>query len=127
MLHWAAASGDADLLAYLLERAVDVDGPAYSGQTPLHVAAGAGHERAVRLLLSDSARPDLGARMLTLRLYLLLEICLSIMCCASSHAFATVSTWVSSASGSTPEALGAQRTFNAAAVCTTCARLSVQF
>ena len=61
VLHWAAASGDAELLGYLLERAVDVDSAAYSGQTPLHVAAAAGHERAVRLLLSDNAQPDMGA------------------------------------------------------------------
>ena len=61
MLHWAAASGDHDMLAFLLERALDPNSRSYAGQTPLHVAAGRGHDPCVRLLLSDNAQPNLGA------------------------------------------------------------------
>ena len=61
VLHWAAATGDRDMLAFLLERARDPNARSYAGQTPLHVAAGRGHDPCVRLLLSDSAQPDLGA------------------------------------------------------------------
>ncbi|KAK9916591.1 hypothetical protein WJX75_004630 [Coccomyxa subellipsoidea] len=57
-LHWAAASGNKDLMATLMERAFDVNSPCYSGQTPLHVAAACGHDNIVRLLLSDNAQPD---------------------------------------------------------------------
>ena len=60
VLHWAAATGDRDMLAYLLERARDPNLRSYAGQTPLHVAAGRGHDPCVRLLLSDNAQPDLG-------------------------------------------------------------------
>jgi ankyrin repeat protein len=60
VLHWAAASGNTDILGYLLERAVDVNSPCFSGQTPLHVASACGHEVCVRMLLSDNARPDIG-------------------------------------------------------------------
>ncbi len=60
-LHWAAATGNKELLAILMERAVDVNSPCYSGQTPLHVAAACGHDHIVRLLLSDNAQPDIGA------------------------------------------------------------------
>ena len=62
VLHWAAASGDRDMLAFLLERARDPSPRSYAGQTPLHVAAGRGHDPCVRLLLSDNAQPDLGAQ-----------------------------------------------------------------
>jgi ankyrin repeat protein len=61
VLHWAAASGNKDMLAFLLERALDPNTQSYAGQTPLHVAAGRGHDACVRLLLSDNAQPDLGA------------------------------------------------------------------
>ena len=61
VLHWAAATGDRDMLAFLLERALDPNSRSYTGQTPLHVAAGRGHDPCVRLLLSDNAQPDLGA------------------------------------------------------------------
>lgn len=60
VLHWAAATGNKDLMAYLMERAVDVDCASYSGQTPLHVAAACGHDNVVSLLLSDNAKPDVG-------------------------------------------------------------------
>jgi ankyrin repeat protein len=63
-LHWAAASGNKDLMATLMERAFDVNSPCYSGQTPLHVAAACGHDNIVRLLLSDNAQPDVGANIL---------------------------------------------------------------
>lgn len=61
VLHWAAASGNKDMLAFLLERALDPNTQSYAGQTPLHVAAGRGHDACARLLLSDNAQPDLGA------------------------------------------------------------------
>ncbi len=60
MLHWAAASGNTDMLAFLLERAVDPNMQSYAGQTPLQVAAGRGHDACLRLLLSENAQPDLG-------------------------------------------------------------------
>ena len=60
MLHWAAASGNTDMLAFLLERAVDPNMPSYAGQTPLQVAAGRGHDACLRLLLSENAQPNLG-------------------------------------------------------------------
>lgn len=58
-LHWAAASGNKDMVAVLMERATDVNSPSYSGQTPLHVAAACGHDDIVRLLLNDNAQPDI--------------------------------------------------------------------
>jgi ankyrin repeat protein len=48
------------MLAFLLERALDPNTQSYAGQTPLHVAAGRGHDACIRLLLSDNAQPDLG-------------------------------------------------------------------
>lgn len=68
MLHWAAASGNMDMLAFLLERALDLNTLSYGGQTPLHVAAGRGHDACVRLLLSNNAQPDLGAHVSSLHL-----------------------------------------------------------
>ena len=60
VLHWAAASGNTDMLAFLLERAVNPNMQSYAGQTPLQVAAGRGHDACLRLLLSENAQPDLG-------------------------------------------------------------------
>ena len=60
MLHWAAASGNKDMLAFLLERAVDPNMQSYAGQTPLQVAASRGHDACLRLLLSENAQPDIG-------------------------------------------------------------------
>jgi len=62
VLHWAATSGNRDMLAFLLERVLDPNTQSYAGQTPLHVAAGRGHDGCVQLLLSDNAQPDLGDR-----------------------------------------------------------------
>ena len=60
VLHWAAASGNKDMLAFLLERAVDPNMQSYAGQTPLQVAASRGHDACLRLLLSENAQPDIG-------------------------------------------------------------------
>ncbi len=60
VLHWAAAAGNKDMLAFLLERAVDPNMQSFAGQTPLQVAAGRGHDACLRLLLSENAQPDLG-------------------------------------------------------------------
>ena len=59
-LHWAAAMGDEPCLAFLRERAMDVDGLSWAGLSPLAYAARGGHAGAVRLLLAD-ANPSVGA------------------------------------------------------------------
>ncbi len=59
-LHWAAAAGDEACLAFLRERALDVDALSWAGLSPLAYAARAGHAGAVRLLLAD-ADPNVGA------------------------------------------------------------------
>lgn len=60
-LHWAAAAGDEPCLAFLRERALDVDTLSWAGLSPLAYAARGGHSGAVRLLLAD-ANPNVGAR-----------------------------------------------------------------
>ena len=58
-LHWAAAMGDEPCLAFLRERAVNVDALSWAGLSPLAYAARGGHAGAVRLLLAD-ANPNVG-------------------------------------------------------------------
>ncbi len=61
VLHEAAAVGDVELAAYLLERGAGVDvRSAIDASTPLHVAAHSGHIEVVRLLIAKGA--GIGAR-----------------------------------------------------------------
>ena len=61
VLHEAAAAGDVELAAYLLERGAEVDiSSAIDASTPLHVAAHSGHIEVVRLLIAKGA--GIGAR-----------------------------------------------------------------
>lgn len=56
----AATSGDTDALAQALDEgaSLSASGTAQYGSTALHLAAGGGHEAAVRLLLERGADPD---------------------------------------------------------------------
>ena len=62
MLHWAAASGDSDLLRYILERYSNVNAVTWTGLTPLHIAAQRGSDSCLRALLEESADPNAGAQ-----------------------------------------------------------------
>ncbi len=75
-MHWAAASGDKDMMAVLMERTSDVNSPSYSGQTPLHVAAACGHDDIVRLLINDNAQPDISTHLRAACLYNL-NVCMT--------------------------------------------------
>ena len=52
--HHAAANGHTKLLASLLAARVTANGPDLSLQTPLHVAAAAGHADTIAALVSDA-------------------------------------------------------------------------
>jgi ankyrin repeat protein len=54
-LHYAAASGDLDIMKLLLERHADIDAASPTGTTPLMLAAREGQEDAVKLLLDEGA------------------------------------------------------------------------
>ena len=61
LLHEAAATGDVELVGYLLDRGADIEGRAeLDGATPLHLAARRGQTAVVRLLLARGA--DVSAR-----------------------------------------------------------------
>ena len=54
-LHYAAASGDLDIMKLLLERHAYIDAASPTGTTPLMLAAREGQEDAVQLLLDEGA------------------------------------------------------------------------
>ncbi|WP_426335842.1 ankyrin repeat domain-containing protein [Pseudoduganella sp. R-31] len=54
-LHYAAASGDLDIMKLLLERHAYIDAASPTGTTPLMLAAREGQEDAVKLLLDEGA------------------------------------------------------------------------
>lgn len=58
-LHYAAASGNADIAALLIEHKAELDSRAPDGATPLIMAAQEGKEEIVRLLLARGANPFL--------------------------------------------------------------------
>jgi ankyrin repeat protein len=51
-LHWAALNGRLEVLSYLLERGVNINGVAESGFTALHAATINSHVKCISLLLS---------------------------------------------------------------------------
>lgn len=64
-LHWPCMIGNAETAALLIESGADVNAPAgewAAGGTPLHFAAGAGHDNVVKLLLDSGAHPALPDR-----------------------------------------------------------------
>ncbi|WP_229506322.1 ankyrin repeat domain-containing protein [Massilia sp. BJB1822] len=58
-LHFAAAAGDTDMIALLLEHHAYIDAASPSGMTPLMIAAREGHEDAAKLLLAEGADASL--------------------------------------------------------------------
>jgi ankyrin repeat protein len=56
-LHYAAASGDADLVRRLIALGADVDAPSNSGLTPLASAAIGDHPDVAQILLREGAAP----------------------------------------------------------------------
>lgn len=60
-LHFAAVTGQAKIINYLLEQGLDPDVRNNDGDTPLQLAAGCGHAQAVRRLLS-SGQVDVNRR-----------------------------------------------------------------
>lgn len=56
-LTWAAAYGDLDMIALLLENGANVNAANVDGHGPLHLAAFLGHPEAVALLLREGADP----------------------------------------------------------------------
>jgi ankyrin repeat protein len=61
-LHYAAASGDLDIIRLLLERHAYIDAESPTGTTPLMLAAREGQEDAVKLLLEEGADATLKDR-----------------------------------------------------------------
>jgi len=61
-LHYAAASGDLDIMKLLLERSAFIDAASPTGTTPLMLAAREGQEQAVKLLLEEGADATLKDR-----------------------------------------------------------------
>lgn len=61
-LHYAAASGDLDIMKLLLERHAYIDAESPTGMTPLMLAAREGMEDAVKLLLAEGADATLKDR-----------------------------------------------------------------
>lgn len=61
-LHYAAASGDLDIIKLLLERSAYIDAESPTGTTPLMLAAREGQEQAVKLLLKEGADATLKDR-----------------------------------------------------------------
>lgn len=55
LLHWAAFKGLDEPCKLLLERGVRLDARGECANTPLHLAAAAGHQSVVKLLLSHGA------------------------------------------------------------------------
>ena len=55
VLHWAASSGQKQLVQWLIEHNVEIDALDDSRWTPLIIASSAGHEAVVKLLLSAGA------------------------------------------------------------------------
>jgi ankyrin repeat protein len=58
-LHWAAATGCWKRTGMLVEAGAAVYAADHEGMTPLHLAAAAGRDRVVALLLSLNTRVDL--------------------------------------------------------------------
>jgi ankyrin repeat protein len=61
-LHYAAASGDLEIMRLLLERHAYIDAESPTGTTPLMLAAREGQEEAVQLLLEEGADATLKDR-----------------------------------------------------------------
>lgn len=55
VLHWAACGGHTNLVQWLIEHQANVDATDDALWTPLIIAASAGHEAVVRLLLGSGA------------------------------------------------------------------------
>lgn len=69
-LHWAAASGAADIVTLLVRAGADADARDAYDETPLGYAADAGQPGAVRALVAAGAQPDRLKRPLAARLAL---------------------------------------------------------
>ena len=57
-LHWAAAQGETEIAAALMDSGLDVNSLTYAEWTPLHWAAREGHTETVKLLLDRGAQVD---------------------------------------------------------------------